>query len=406
MNELVDINKPLQAMPKPRGPFWTVLSVAQSEAHHTLTQPRLVVLLFLLPIIFSSVLAIFQSTEISPVRMLYNGPDTPLARQYRAEIERGNVVLEVADRRAANLVARTERDLWVRLPDDFDQQFQAGKVNLRLVFAPGSARAWDGQVALSAAAARLQAPSIAREVVRAERESATQVVLDDAARRTKLLLERPVFTFTTEAAQTERSSKTLTATGASQTTPGMTLMFALLFGAQTGLALQRERLSGTLARLFAAPVGWSVVVFGKLLGNTAILALQLGAMMAFSSLVLGVRWGNVAVVILPALTFALTASAFGSLTAAMTRTPAQLTAFSLLAVNLASALGGLWWPIDVTPPWMQVVARALPTFWGMDALQNVMLRGADLISVLPHTLILIGFAALFMVIGSRVFRYE
>jgi ABC-2 type transport system permease protein len=111
-------------------------------------------------------------------------------------------------------------------------------------------------------------------------------------------------------------------------------------------------------------------------------------------------------VILPALTFALTASAFGSLTAAMTRTPAQLTAFSLLAVNLASALGGLWWPIDVTPPWMQVVARALPTFWGMDALQNVMLRGADLISVLPHTLILIGFAALFMVIGSRVFRYE
>jgi ABC-type multidrug transport system permease subunit len=55
---------------------------------------------------------------------------------------------------------------------------------------------------------------------------------------------------------------------------------------------------------------------------------------------------------------------------------------------------------------MQMVARALPTFWGMDALQNVMLRGADLISVLPHTLILIGFAALFMVIGSRVFRYE
>lgn len=385
--------------------MWTIFAVAVGEARHTLTQPRLVVMLLLLPIIFSSVLAIFQTTEVSPVRILYSGPDTPLARAYRAQIERGSVALEAADRRAANLVSRVERDLWVRLPDDFDARFRAGSVRIDVLTA-NNARAWDGLLTLQAAAARLQVPFTAREIVRAQDASATDAVLDDAQRRTEAFLEKPVFTFSAVATQTQRSSSALTTTGASQTTPGMMLMFALLFGAQTGLALQRDRLSGTLARLFAAPVSWSVIVWGKLLGNTAILVVQLAAMMVFSGLVLGVRWGNVAVVALPALTFALAASAFGSLSAAVTRTPAQLTSFSLLAVNVASALGGLWWPISVTPNWMQTIARVLPTFWGMDAMQNVMLRGADLVTVLPHTLILLGFTALFLGIGARVFRYE
>jgi ABC-2 type transport system permease protein len=389
-----------------RGPLWTVLAVAIGEARHTLMQPRLVVMLLLLPIIFSSVLAVFQTTEVSPVRMLYTGPDTPLAQAYRAQITRGRVELETANRRAANLVARSERDLWVRLPKDFDDQFKAGNVEVSVLAAPGNARAWDGEAALRAAAARLQVPLTAREIVRAQDPKASNAVLDDAQRRTQALLEKPVFRFTTTATSAERSSNALTATGASQTTPGMTLMFALLFGAQTGLALQRDRLTGTLARLFAAPVGWPVIVFGKLLGNTAILVAQLAAMMAFSGLVLGVRWGNIGALALPAIAFALAASAFGSLSAALTRTPAQLTSFSLLAVNVSSALGGLWWPISVTPQWMQTVARALPTFWGMDALQNVMLRGADFMTVLPHTLILLGFTAFFLSVGARVFKYE
>lgn len=388
-----------------RGPLWTVFAVAVGEARHTLTQPRLVVMLLLLPIIFSSVLAIFQTTEVSPVRILYSGPDTPLARAYRAQIERGSVALETADRRAANLVSRVERDLWVRLPIDFDAQFRAGSVKLDVLTA-NNARAWDGLLTLQAAAVRLQVPFTARDAVRAQNPSATNTILDDAQRRTEALLEKPVFSFSATATQTERTSKALTATGATQTTPGMMLMFALLFGAQTGLALQRDRLSGTLARLFAAPASWLVIVSGKLLGNTAILVVQLGAMMAFSGLVLGVRWGNVAVVALPALAFALASSAFGSLSAALTRTPAQLTSFSLMAVTVASSLGGLWWPISVTPTWMQAVARILPTFWGMDAMQNVMLRGADLVTVLPHTLILLGFTALFLIVGARVFRYE
>ena len=147
-------------------------------------------------------------------------------------------------------------------------------------------------------------------------------------------------------------------------------------------------------------------MFGKLLGNALILILQLFAMIAFSSLVLGVHWGNIWALLPPVLAFGFMASSFGGLSAAVTRTSAQLTSFSTLAVTVTSALGGLWWPLDVTPAWMQSLAKLLPTYWGMNALQDVILRGADFSRIIPSTLILLGFGMLFLVVGSRVFRYE
>jgi ABC-2 type transport system permease protein len=384
-----------------------MLSIAFSEARQTLMQPRLLLVLFFLPIIFSTLLGIFSGSNQAPVRMLLTAPNTPLATELK-NILAEKLTLETADRRAQNLVARNERDLWVRLPDDFDACIQAAKtVKLEISTSPGNARSADGAIALQSAMTRLLAPFAARFAVQTQNTSQNLEALQtDAATRAASLLKDKLFEVSVEQILANASSSTAEASGSSQTAPGMTLMFALLFGAQTGLALQRERSGGTLARLFAAPVGWGAVMFGKLLGNAFILVLQLFAMIAFSSLALGVHWGSISALLPPVLAFGFMASSFGGLTAAVTRTSAQLTSFSTLAVTVTSALGGLWWPLDVTPVWMQTFAKILPTYWGMSALQDVILRGANFSSILPSTLILLGFGLLFLLVGSRVFRYE
>jgi ABC-2 type transport system permease protein len=380
-------------------------AVAFSEARQTLMQPRLLLVLFFLPIIFSTLLGIFSGSYEAPVRMLWTAPSTPLALELRKTLA-AKLTLENADQRAQNLVARNERDLWVRIPEDFDAVVQAGKiVTLRVSTSPGNARAADGEIALQSALTRLLAPFAAKSAIRYQK-TGDATLEADAAARTGRLLNDQLFTVQVEKVLVSASTNRAEASGSSQTAPGMTLMFALLFGAQTGLALQRERTGGTLARLFAAPVGWGAVMFGKLLGNALILILQLFAMIAFSSLVLGVHWGNIAALLPPVLAFGFMASSFGGLSAAVTRTSAQLTSFSTLAVTVTSALGGLWWPLDVTPAWMQSLAKLLPTYWGMNALQDVILRGADFARIVPNTLILLGFGMLFLVVGSRVFRYE
>ncbi len=385
-----------------------LLSIAFSEARQTLMQPRLLVVLFFLPIIFSTLLGIFSGSNQAPVRMLWTAPKTPLALELRNFLAQ-KLTLETADRRAQNLVARNERDLWVRIPEDFDASINAAKtVKLEISTSPGNARSSDGEIALRSAMTRLLAPFAAQFAVKSSNSNLQnlEALQTDAANRASRLLKDKLFEVRVEQILANASSSTVEASGSSQTAPGMTLMFALLFGAQTGLALQRERSGGTLARLFAAPVGWGAVMFGKLLGNAFILILQLFAMIAFSSLALGVHWGNILALLPPVLAFGFMASSFGGLTAALTRTSAQLTSFSTLAVTVSSALGGLWWPLDVTPVWMQTLAKVLPTYWGMNALQDVILRGANFSNILPSTVILIGFGLLFLLVGSRVFRYE
>ena len=388
--------------------FRAFLSVAAFEARHAFSQPRLLASLFLLPVMFSSLLAVFQTGYAGPIRMLWTAPDTGFTRAVRESLERTGVQLETADGRATSLIARDERDLWVRFPKDTAARLERGEpVKVSIVVTNNtSPRAFDGELELRAAIARWQAPQAARDAVLEAQPDASEATLADAERRTRTRLEDRVFAVEREYAQAERGVANLRATGATQTTPGMTLMFALLFGAQTGLALQRDRLSGTLARLFASPVGWPSVVAGKMLGNAIVLIVQLAAMVAFSSLVFHVRWGNYAVLAVPAIAFAIASSAFGGFCATVTQTPAQLNSLSTLAVTVSAALGGMWWPLEVVPDWMQTVARALPTFWAMDAFQNVMLRNAGLLAVLPHTLILLGFAALLTIVGSRIFRYE
>lgn len=373
-----------------------VAHLALTEAVHALRQPRLMAQLFVLPIIFSVILAVFQTSEIAPPRVLISSPKTPLATDLQRLLSESGLTLEPSDARAALQLARNDRDAWLKLPADFDADFAKGKPALEFLSPANSTRDVEILGRVQSAIQEMQAPEVAAR-------AAPQT---DASKRTQELLEQKFVAVSVVQSQVTRSSSLVTAGGSNQTAPGMTLMFALLFGAQTGLSFQRERLMGTLTRLFSAPTSSFTIVVGKLLGNTLLLLLQLSVMVLFSWLALGVQWGNVAALILPCAAFALAAASFGAMAAALTRTAAQLTALSVLSVNVLSALGGLWWPLDLTPAWMQSVSNFLPTYWGMQALQDVILRGAGVMAVLPHTAVLLGFALIFASIGSRAFKYE
>ncbi len=373
-----------------------VVHLALTEALHALRQPRLMAQLFMLPIIFSVILAVFQTSEIAPPKVLISKPNTPLANDLERRLTASGLTIERADARAKLQLARSDRDAWLKLPADFDASFTTGKPQVEFLSPASSTRNAEILGRVTSALTEMQAPAIASR-------AAPQT---DAGERTRALLEQEFVKVSVVQSQVTRSSSLVTAGGSNQTAPGMTLMFALLFGAQTGLSFQRERLMGTLTRLFSAPTSSFTIVVGKLLGNTLLLLLQLSVMILFSTLALGVQWGNIAALILPCTAFALTAASFGAMAAALTRTAAQLTALSVLSVNVLSALGGLWWPLDLTPAWMKSVSTFLPTYWGMQALQDVILRGAGVLAVLPHTVILLGFALIFASIGSRAFKYE
>ena len=69
-------------------------------------------------------------------------------------------------------------------------------------------------------------------------------------------------------------------------------------------------------------------------------------------------------------------------------------------------MGGCWYPVELFPDAVRSAVQVLPTYWAMQGLLDVVLRGQGLAAVLPNVGILLGFAAVFFGVGVARFRYE
>ncbi len=69
-----------------------------------------------------------------------------------------------------------------------------------------------------------------------------------------------------------------------------------------------------------------------------------------------------------------------------------------------AALGGCWWPSEVMPRWLWSAAHVLPTPWAMDGLHALISFGRGVEAAVVPAAVLLGFAALFAALGSRLLR--
>lgn len=197
-------------------------------------------------------------------------------------------------------------------------------------------------------------------------------------------------------------------TGFEQSVPGSMVMFTLLVLFTSGaVTLTIERNQGILRRLASSPMSRSTVVLGKWLARVTFGLVQIGFAMLTGTLLFGVRWGTELPTILVLLAiYAGLAASLGMLLGNLGRTEGQVIGMGVIASNIMAALGGCWWPIEITPFWAQKVALALPTGWAMDALHKLMSFGAPAVDVLPH----IGVTGLACLISgyfvARTFRFE
>jgi ABC-2 type transport system permease protein len=69
-------------------------------------------------------------------------------------------------------------------------------------------------------------------------------------------------------------------------------------------------------------------------------------------------------------------------------------------------LGGAWWPLEITPQFMQIIGHISPIAWAMDGFRSLIFYGGTLTDVLLPVAVLLGASLVFLVIGARYFRYE
>jgi len=69
-------------------------------------------------------------------------------------------------------------------------------------------------------------------------------------------------------------------------------------------------------------------------------------------------------------------------------------------------MGGCWYPLELFPATIRGIVKILPTTWAMQGMLDLVLRGGGLRDILPEAGVLLGFAAIFFVVGVWRFRYE
>ena len=74
----------------------------------------------------------------------------------------------------------------------------------------------------------------------------------------------------------------------------------------------------------------------------------------------------------------------------LARTGAQADGLGVAVTLVLAALGGLWWPLEIVPPFMQTVGEVLPTGQAITVIHDLIGRGWGLAESLP---LLVGLAA-------------
>lgn len=196
-------------------------------------------------------------------------------------------------------------------------------------------------------------------------------------------------------------------TGYEQAIPGMMVMFTMLIILFTGsVLLVMEREEGLLRRLASTPITPGAVVLGKWTARMAMGLVQIGVGFVIATVMFQMQWGGAVFMIFAVMAgWAAFNASFGLFLANKVRTQTQATGLGLLVTMLLAALGGCWWPIEITPGWVQDVSLLLPTGWAMDAMHRLISFGHGAESAVGHLAAMLVAAAVFGWLSARTFRY-
>ena len=187
--------------------------------------------------------------------------------------------------------------------------------------------------------------------------------------------------------------------------PGYLVMFVFFAAALGAEAIVRERQNQTLERLLASSVRREAILGGLFAGTALkgliqIILFWTVGIFAFK-MKLGASPGGV---ILMSILMVLTSSAFSIMLATLAKTRPAAIAVGVLTSLILAPLGGCWWPLFITPKWMQFLAQFTPHGWATPGFNKLMVFGANFNAALPNMLALVGFALVFGMIAVWRFR--
>jgi len=164
---------------------------------------------------------------------------------------------------------------------------------------------------------------------------------------------------------------------------GIILQLVTLF--LTSFAVVRERELGTLEQLFVTPVGRAGLLLGKLAPYAIVGEVETLLVLAVMTYLFGVPIrGNLWLLLALATLFLVCALGLGLLISTIARTQVAAVQAAFVIMLPSVLLSGFVFPRSEMPLPIYLVTFIIPVTYFIEILRGVVLRGADLLDLMPH----------------------
>lgn len=380
--------------------FMRIGALATRIVRQFLRDPRTLALIFVVPVLVMTLLNLVlnnQSSTATLAVVLPTASDT-ITAQFNQTLKQ--VLAQQSDTLTVNYIKASDADTTLNngdangvliFPPDFVTQLQQGagapeQVTLRLDGSnPGAAKALNNAVGALLQNLAQQRPSAETPGASALPTGSSVSVVSDYI---------------------PASSKDYTQTDA--LAPLFVGLFAFFFiFLLTSVSFLRERSRGTIERLLISPLGRGELVLGYVLGFTIFAVIQSLVILLYVIYVLRVHYaGNLGLIFLITLALTIGSVNLGIFLSTYARNELQVIQFIPLVLVPQALLGGLFWPVTTLPVVLKQIAYVMPLTWANFGLKDVMLKGKGLETIWPDLLVLVGFAALMVVLGAFTVRRE
>ncbi|OEC88351.1 MULTISPECIES: ABC transporter permease [Methanobacterium] len=188
--------------------------------------------------------------------------------------------------------------------------------------------------------------------------------------------------------------------------PGLMIMIVMM-SVMTGIpeAISKEKEIGTFDGMLSAPISQISVIIGKTAALCTRGFIQCIIILTIAILLFGVTiQGNILLAFFMLLLGIFSFIGIGIMAISMSGDQASSTMIVNLLMFPMMFLGGVFYPIQQMPWFMQIISQFIPLTYAADAMRKIMLLNAGIGEVMTQIVILIVFGIVTMAIAVPLFR--
>lgn len=169
--------------------------------------------------------------------------------------------------------------------------------------------------------------------------------------------------------------------------------------------LREAQTTGTLEAMLLTPTRLSTIILSSGIYDYGYVTVQVLVYLALGALIFGVELnGNLPAALLILVLTIIAMTSMGIVAASFIMVLKRGDPVTWLFNTTSLLLGGVYYPVEILPPWLQALSRLLPITYALSAMRQALLNNASLQTLWPDIAALLVFCVLLVPLSLLSFR--